>query len=81
MSYPTSGTIFANSSTPLRKWFQAIHMMATSRNGVAALELGRTFTQKRRCCPQGLTCTMWMLYTLRQAQGERKTGRQLFAVA
>ncbi len=39
--YTASGTIFHKSSTPLTVWFQAIHMMVTSRNGVAAMELER----------------------------------------
>lgn len=39
--YPTAGTIFHKSSTPLVSWFFAIFLMSTSRNGVAAKELER----------------------------------------
>jgi transposase-like protein len=39
--YPTAGTIFHKSTTPLVSWFFAIFLMSTSRNGVAALELKR----------------------------------------
>jgi len=38
----TVGTIFENSNVPLRKWFQVIYMMLTSKKGVAALEIQRT---------------------------------------
>ena len=36
------GTIFENTNVPLRKWFQVIYMMLTSKKGVAALEVQRT---------------------------------------
>lgn len=39
--HPLSGTIFHKSDTDLFKWFYAIYMFASSRNGVAALELQR----------------------------------------
>lgn len=39
--YPTAGTIFHKSTTPLTSWFFAMFLMASSRNGVAALELQR----------------------------------------
>jgi transposase-like protein/IS1 family transposase len=39
--YPTQGTIFEKSTTPLTYWFQAIYLQTTTRNGVAAKELER----------------------------------------
>lgn len=39
--YPTAGTIFHKSSTPLTEWFYAIYLMSISKNGVAATELQR----------------------------------------
>jgi transposase len=42
--YPTAGTIFHKSTTPLTVWFHAIFMFVVTRNGVAAKELERTFS-------------------------------------
>lgn len=39
--YPTQGTIFEKTTTPLNYWFQAIYLQTTTRNGVAAKELER----------------------------------------
>lgn len=39
--YPLAGTIFHGSATPLRLWFYAIYLFATSQNGIAAKELER----------------------------------------
>jgi len=39
--YPTQGTIFEKSTTPLLHWFYAIFLQTTTRNGVAAKELER----------------------------------------
>ncbi|MFN8236558.1 MAG: IS1595 family transposase [Chitinophagales bacterium] len=41
--YPTAGTIFHKSTTSLKVWFHAIYMQTTTRNGVSAKELERTF--------------------------------------
>jgi len=35
------GTIFENTKIPLKSWFRVIHMMLTSKKGVAALEVQR----------------------------------------
>ena len=40
--YPTQGTIFQKTTTPLTYWFLAIYMQTITRNGVAAKELERT---------------------------------------
>ncbi len=39
--YPTAGTIFHKSTTPLTYWFYAIYLFTATRNGVAAKELER----------------------------------------
>jgi transposase len=39
--YPTQGTIFEKTTTPLTLWFYAIYLQTTTRNGVAAKELER----------------------------------------
>jgi transposase len=40
--YPTKGTIFEKTTTPLTDWFLVIHMQTITRNGVAAKEIERT---------------------------------------
>jgi transposase-like protein len=37
----TVGTIFEDSHLPLRQWVRAIHMMASSKKGISALQLQR----------------------------------------
>lgn len=39
--YPTAGTVFEKSTTPLTHWFYSIFLFTTTRNGVAAKELER----------------------------------------
>jgi len=39
--YPTAGTVFHKTTTPLTYWFYAIYLFTTTRNGVAAKELER----------------------------------------
>jgi transposase len=39
--HPTAGTIYHKSSTPLRIWFKAVHLMASSRCGISAKHLQR----------------------------------------
>jgi len=41
--YPTKGTIFEKTTTSLTDWFHAIYLQTTTRNGVSAKELERTF--------------------------------------
>ena len=33
-----SGTIFENTNKPLREWFRVIHMMLTSKKGIAPIK-------------------------------------------
>lgn len=52
--YPTAGTPFARTRTPLKDWFHVMFMFTTSRNGVAAKEvqrqLGVTYKTAWRMC-------------------------------
>ena len=48
-TYPTEGTIFHKSSTPLTLWFHAIFLMSQSKNGVAAKELERHLGVTYKC--------------------------------
>jgi ribosomal protein L37AE/L43A len=41
-----AGTIFHKSPTPLTKWFLAMHLIASSKNDVASLELARQLDVK-----------------------------------
>lgn len=41
--YPTVGTIFEKSKVSLSSWFLAIYLHSSTRNGIAAKELERTF--------------------------------------
>jgi transposase-like protein len=40
--YPTAGTVFEDTRTPLRLWFYAIYLFCTTRHGVSGKELQRT---------------------------------------
>lgn len=39
--YPTAGTVFEKTTTPLSYWFYAIYLMTATRNGVSAKEIER----------------------------------------
>src|SRR5688572_26500637 len=39
--YPTAGTVFEKTRTPLRDWFYVIYLFSVTRNGVAAKEIER----------------------------------------
>jgi transposase len=53
--HPTAGTIYHKSSTPLRLWFYAIYLMASTRCGIAAKQLQREL---------GVTYkTAWRMFT------------------
>lgn len=39
--HPTSGTIFHKSSTPLKTWFHAIYLMASTKGGISAKQIER----------------------------------------
>jgi len=52
---PTAGTIFHKSDTPLRSWFHAIFIMASTRTGISAKQLQREL---------GVTYkTAWRMFT------------------
>ena len=40
-AYPLAGTIFEKSSTPLKSWFYAMYLMASTRCGISAKQLER----------------------------------------
>ena len=47
--YPTAGTIFEKTTTPLSDWFFAIYLFTTTRNGVSAKELERALGVTYKC--------------------------------
>jgi len=47
--YPTAGTIFEKTRTPLSYWFYAIYLMTATRNGVSAKELERQLGVTYKC--------------------------------
>lgn len=62
---PTAGTIFHKSDTPLRSWFHATFLMASTRTGISAKQLERElgvtyktawrmFTQIRKLMDEGI---------------------------
>lgn len=53
--YPLAGTIFSKSSTPLKSWFYAMYLMASTRTGISAKQLQREL---------GVTYkTAWRMFT------------------
>jgi transposase-like protein len=60
----TSGTVLADTKLPLTKWFRAMHLMTSTKQGISALELGRRV---------GVSyATAWYLHKrLRHAMTER----------
>ncbi|HTB30998.1 MAG TPA: IS1595 family transposase [Bacteroidia bacterium] len=68
--YPTAGTIFDKTRTPLTYWFYAMFLMTTTRNGVSAKELERAL---------GVTYkTAWrMAISIRELMGRKKKNAQL----
>lgn len=68
--YPTAGTVFEKTTTPLTYWFYAMYLMTVTRNGVSAKELERVL---------GVTYkTAWrMAKMIRELMGRNKK-TQLF---
>ena len=46
--FPTAGTIFEKSRTPLQLWFYAIYLFTTTRHGVSGMELHRSLGVTRK---------------------------------
>jgi transposase len=61
--YVLAGTIFAKSTTPLKSWFYAMHLMASTRCGISAKQLEREL---------GVTYkTAWRMFNqIRKLMGE-----------
>jgi transposase-like protein len=68
----TSGTVMADTKLPLTRWFRAMHLMTSTKQGISALELGRRL---------GVSyATAWYLHKrLRHAMTEHGESRQLGA--
>ncbi|MES2418603.1 MAG: IS1595 family transposase [Bacteroidota bacterium] len=47
--YPTAGTVFEKTRTPLVDWFYAMYLMTSTRNGVSAKELQRQLGVTYKC--------------------------------
>lgn len=47
--YPTKGTVFEKTTTPLKLWFYAIYLMTQTRSGVSAKELERQLGVTYKC--------------------------------
>lgn len=47
--YPTQGTVFEKTTTPLIYWFYAIYLMTATRSGVSAKELERQLGVTYKC--------------------------------
>lgn len=47
--YPTAGTVFEKTRTPLKDWFYVIYLMASTRNGVASKEVERQLGVTYKC--------------------------------
>lgn len=47
--YPTVGTVFEKTRTPLKDWFYVIYLMTSSRNGVSAKEIQRQLGVTYKC--------------------------------
>jgi transposase len=65
--HPTAGTIFEKSTTPLRLWFYAVYLMASTRCGISAKQLQREL---------GVTYkTAWRMFRqIRSLLDEENTG-------
>src|SRR5919108_4947315 len=67
--HPTAGTIFEGSSTSLHLWFYAIHLMTSTRCGIAAKQLEREL---------GVTYkTAWRMFNLIRNELMADDGRPL----
>ncbi|MBL0308799.1 MAG: IS1595 family transposase [Bacteroidetes bacterium] len=47
--YPTAGTVFEKTRTPLASWFYVIYLFTSTRNGVAAKEIQRQLGVTYKC--------------------------------
>lgn len=47
--YPTAGTVFEKTRTPLKDWFYVIYLMTSTRNGVSGKEIERQLGVTYKC--------------------------------
>lgn len=47
--YPMAGTIFENSTTPLKSWFYAMYLIRSTRAGISATVRARERSASERC--------------------------------
>lgn len=47
--YPTAGTVFEKTRTPLKDWFYVIYLMVSTRNGVSSKEVERQIGVTYKC--------------------------------
>ncbi len=50
----TSGTVMADTKLPLTKWFRAMHLMTSTKQGISAPELGRIKATYKALSPKHL---------------------------
>lgn len=66
--YPTKGTVFEKSSTPLHLWFYAIYLMTATRTGVSAKEIQRQLGVTYKCA--------WRIaHQIRNLMGDKKPNK------
>src|ERR1700722_16678074 len=62
------GTVFESSHVPIHKWFQAAHLLASSKKGISSHQLHRTLKVTYK--------TAWfMSHRLREAMRDTKVGQ------
>lgn len=54
--YPTAGTVFEKTRTPLSDWFYVIYLMTSTRNGVASKEVERQLGVTYKCALRMTHC-------------------------
>ncbi len=66
--YPTQGTPFEKTTTPLSQWFYVIYLMTATRSGVSAKEVERQLGVTYKCA--------WrMCHQIRKLMGTKKGGK------
>ena len=66
--YPTAGTVFEKTRTPLSDWFYVIYLFTTTRNGVAAKEIQRQLGVTYKCAFRMGHCIRTLIAGMTQEQ-------------